>query len=160
MEGVAMSVHDNRKRRLAKLASLIRRKLDREVSSLARAQQSFCEAVAAEDAMKQQQHVARHNARAKLAAGAQADQWQTEHAWQAKLQAWIDAASARVAKREADVAEARTRVLVAHEDLQRMNALIKRVDGARRVEALRQERKAEDDTYAALASPGPRSTGE
>jgi flagellar biosynthesis chaperone FliJ len=154
MENVSVASHDKRKKRLERLADLIRRKLDSEVALLAQAQQAWVDSVTCVQSAVQQHGVAVQAARAKLAAGAEASQWQAEHAWEESLAACVLSARERSEQRAGELKTARTRVLVAHEDLQRMNALIKRVETSRRAELSRRERAAEDDMYAALASFG------
>lgn len=150
----AVSSQGNQMRRLGRLADLIRRKLDREVAGLAAAQDAHLQSVQAHRAAVDQLDEARKTCVAKLAAGAEAGQWTTEHAWQEALGAGVQVAQALVVARERAVGDARDRVLAAHGDLERLTALLKRIEASHRIDLARLERKTEDDVYAAIAAVG------
>ncbi|MBI5537745.1 MAG: flagellar FliJ family protein [Deltaproteobacteria bacterium] len=147
-----MPGQEKRLRRLQRLSELIRRKLDQAVAALAQAQRAQQEARDALASVTQQFHDAIEEASTALGNGAHAEQWRIRHAWQETLRTRVQAASALLEARGGEVVEARTRVLVANEDLQKLNALIQRVRACQQLEDNRLERRAEDATYAALAA--------
>jgi flagellar export protein FliJ len=154
-----MSGHDQRVRRLQRFAGLIQRKLDQEVAALARARQAHQESTQELQQAMQQWREGMQAGNAKLAAGAEADTWNAELAWQERLRNLVADAAARVEQRREDVTAARSRVLLAREDLSRMETLIQRLETTRRKEEVRLERRAEDDIYAAMGAPALRAEG-
>jgi flagellar export protein FliJ len=154
-----MPTQDKRLRRLQRLSELIRRKLDSAVAALAAAQQAHMEAKDALASIKHQLQEAIQTRCSELSAGAQAEQFRIRHAWQETLQTRALTASGLVETRAKQVVEARTVVLIANEDLQKLNSLIHRVQEYQQIESNRLERKAEDATYAALAALAPRHDG-
>ena len=154
--GAAVAETTPRVRRLERLSAMIQRRLDQEVASLARARQHRARASEAVESAAARLKQAASMASDALATGLQAEQWSALFSWQDSLRAELEAATAREEECRRNEAEARTRVLIAHEDLHRMNTLIKRLESAERLDRNRRERRAEDDVYAALASPASR----
>jgi flagellar export protein FliJ len=152
MEAVVSSNH-GRVKRLQRLASIIQRKLDLEVAALARARQQQSAAQHRIQAIATQLEEAIRTATDELAPGQAAEQWRVLFGWQESLRASAQAAAEHEQQCKREVEAARSRVLIAREELHRMDSLIQRVIAAHRAEEARRDRRREDETYAALASP-------
>ena len=152
-----MSSPSGRIRRLVRIEALIQRKLDREAAALAAAQEQLRNTQAAIETLTTRVLDARQQGHNRLIKGADAEQWKLEHDWQQSLGAELQGMQRQLVVRRETVDSARARVLVAHEDMQKMETLLKRLRSSQRTEDNRQQRKVEDDAYAALAATARKS---
>ena len=156
----AVSLNSQRLKRLQRLAALIQRKLDAEAAVLASARRAHRDAQRELQAITDQLEGAVRT-RARYAGSRPRGRTVAHPVLVAGIASRRRAGcNLRETARQQEVEVARTRVLVAREELNRMNSLVERILATNRIEAARRDRRIEDDMYAALAAPARGSAGE